>query len=59
VSPLFNRGFGPNPTNAPFTLAALEQQIADLRAYGAPDDAEVIRTPPWAYHLFEIQWVAP
>jgi hypothetical protein len=56
MSSLFNRGFGPNPSNEPFTLKMLEEQLAELREYGAPDDAQVIRgARGWAY--FEIQWI--
>lgn len=52
---VFNRGFGPTPTNQPYTLKALEEQLAALREYGAPDDAQVIRAHGWAF--FEIQWI--
>lgn len=53
----FLQGFGANPTNARFTLAMLEQQLAELRKAGAPDDAEIIRTGPHAHNVFEIQWI--
>lgn len=52
---LFNNPMGPNPTNVPFTLKMLEEQLARARSKGAPDDARILRGAGWAY--IEVQWI--
>jgi hypothetical protein len=39
------------------TLAELEAELQRIRAMGAPDDADAIKTAPASTYLIEVQWL--